>query len=263
MSVSRSPEVLYGDTADKSRAYAELSVQRMQAGDSWGAVHAMFASDVATLQSIILERVMIASPQPEKQFFAVASAVSGALSRYAAAPQPCQDARESVLAARRGLEGAFDKPIIKLLAERYANPDHLAGLSQPTAAEGEGAVEARLQGTPPGVYLAGRQEAAATDFAVALGLYREGYTEDAVHAAYRADMAAYEGYLLEAARAVGDRSFATVDLRWWLACDALAKIAGLPADFVGAVTLIRASLAWAVGPVEAGRLQDRFSPLPG
>lgn len=249
-----SPEVLYGDTTAKVRAYSELSRRAAMEGNALLALHFAWAADINTVQAIIWERVMIASPRPDQQFFSVASTVSRALTAYAANPQPAVDAREALLFARQGLAAAFDDSVLNLINERYINLDHLAGLPTPDALAGSRLAQARLNGSNIPELSKMRQQAATDSMAVALGMLQQGLQDEALGQAYQADLAAFEAYLLDAAQAVGDWDLVTVEMRWILACEEIAKIAVLPGDFAGAVGRIREALGRAVGPIETERL---------
>ena len=111
------PEVLYADTTSKIRAYGALSKRYAEAGDAHGAVHAAWAADVHTVQAVMWERVMIASPQPDEQFNAIADTVAKALASYAAHPTVTITARDAVEQARLGMAGAFDPVAQRVLAQ--------------------------------------------------------------------------------------------------------------------------------------------------
>jgi hypothetical protein len=261
MSLASNPEAIYGDAVAKIRAYQSQSMRLAQEGDAHGAVHAAWAADISTVQAIVWERIMVASARPDQQFFAVATTVSRALSLYASRPVPTSNARDAVEQARAGLAAAFDDNLLKLVTERYITLDHLDGLPYPTVAAASAARHARTNGQPIEVYIAGKREEAADAMSVAKGMRQEGRTNDAVGQAYQSDLAALEAYLVDCARAVGDPYLATADLRWSAACDAIASLRGLPADFEGAVETIRATILRSLGPIDASRMVGEFQPF--
>lgn len=255
------PEVLYADTVSKKRAYGELSKRYAAAGDSFAAVHAAFAADVQTVQAVMWERVMVASPVPEEQFAAVAETVTKALAAYATGPTSAGDARSAVEAARAGMAGAFDPVAQRILAGEYLPLGHLDGLPHPDAEAGARVASTRTKGEDASTVALKRQQAARDCMAVALSMHRDGRLEDAMRQAWQADWATFESYLLDAAAQVGDASLITVEMRWALATEAISKVAALPSDFTQAVSAIRDRMASSLGTIEGKRLIERFEPV--
>lgn len=255
------PEVLYADTVSKKRAYGELSKRYAANGDAYAAVHAAFAADVQTVQAVMWERVMVASPVPEEQFAAVGETVTKALAAYATAPTGATDARSAVEAAREGMAGAFDPVAQRILSGEYLALDHLDGLPHPDVAAGAQISATRTKGEDAAVVALKRQQAARDCMTVAKSMHREGRLDDAMRQAWQADWATFESYLLDAAAQVGDVSLITVEMRWTLATDAIAKIVALPSDFAAAVTTIRGRMVNSLGTIEGQRLNARFEPV--
>lgn len=264
MSLTRytTPEVFFTDTASKVDTYSALSRRFAADGDAHAAVHALWAADIATVQMIAWERIMIASPNPDRQFFAVAKTVVDALSAYAVSTvsEPLT-AYDVVQAARAGLEQAFDDSFLHLLRDRYVPVDHLMTLRAPTPQDAVTAVQSRLEGMSVNDFVAHRLQVADHAIGQAREQAAAGNTDTAIAQAYQADLAAFEAYLVEAARVVGDNFLITVDLRWALASEAISRIPALPADVASASATIRDVLASTVGPVEADRLRQRFAAV--
>lgn len=256
------PEAIWGDAAAKARDYATLSQRYAAAGRPLPAVHAAWASDIAQVQAVMWERVMVASPAPDEQFAAVAGAVGRALLRATQEPsQACQSAADCVAFARQGLASAFDAAALKVLAERFAPLEHLAALPCPAPEDVAGSARQRVGDSDAATLAAQRKQVAADSMVVALGMYREGRDDDAMNQAWASDWAAFEAYLLDAAMAIEDEALVTVDLRWALACDLIQAVPALPSGFHDAISVIRDRLVAATGPVEGARLREYFAPV--
>jgi len=255
------PEFLHSDTVHKSQEYYELSRLYAAKGDGYAAVHALWMADMCAVQAVMWERILIASPKPDEQFFAIATSVSRALSLHALTGGEQPDAVTTIQAARAGLAQAFDEVAMRLLTARLTPLDHLVGLPAPDRAGADAVLGRRLAGSAGadlGALIAQRTHSAVDSMVIAAQLHREGRAPEAIHHAYQSDMAVYEAYLLEAARAVGDQFLMTVDLRWELAYLQITSLPSLPSDYVEATTLIRGKLKGTVSPMEADTLDGRF-----
>lgn len=263
MNIARSitPEAMWGDAASKARDYAALSRQYAAHGNPLGAVHAMWASDMHTVQAVIWERVMVASPQPDEQFFAITKTLAKALLQCQMRAEERSTAVDCVAEARSGLAFAFDPAALRVIGTKVAPVDHLDGLRAPTVGDLWSCQQERLGGRSAAEVVAERKQASADGVAVAMGMYGEGRLDDAQAQAWRADWAAFEAYLIDAATAIGDESLISVDLRWELATSVISAIPSLPYGFLDAVTVVRDRLLVVVGPVEAHRLAEYFTPL--
>jgi hypothetical protein len=261
--VTNTPEVLYADTTRRIAGYRSLARRHASEGNAFGAVTATWAADVNTVQAVMWERVMIASPTPDQQFFDIATTVARALALHALHPPVAATATEVVLAARAGLSTAFDASVLALMERRLSPLDHLDGLPAPTVAEIAGVTRQRLGDETLEQAIAGRTEEARHCMAAALQLLRDERVDDALPLAWQADWATLEAYLLEAAAAVGDEALISVDLRWAFAVDSTDTIDSLSPDFHQAVTTIRARLVESLGTIEGDRLRRRFEPIDG
>jgi hypothetical protein len=252
------PEFLHSDTVHKSLEYYELSKSYAAKGDVYAAVHAAWMADMCTVQAVMWERILIASPKPDEQFFAIATSVSRALSLHALTGTAQPDAVSTIQSARRGLSQAFDEVAMRLLSTRLTPLDHLVGLPQPDGAGANAVLARRLSGSTVDGLIEQRNQSAADSMDVAAGMHRKGRHAEAITHAYQSDMAVYEAYLLEAARAIGDEFLMTVDLRWELAYMQITSLPSLPSGFLEATTLIREKLKGTVSPTEADTLDERF-----
>lgn len=252
------PEFLHSDTVHKSREYFELSQSYAAKGDVYAAVHAAWMADMCVVQAVMWERILIASPHPDEQFFAIATSVARALSLHALTGTAQPDAVSTIQAARDALSHAFDEVAMRLLNARLTPLDHLVGLPPPDRAGADAVLARRLSGSSVDGLIAQRNQSAADSMELAAGMRRRGRHADAITHAYQSDMAVYEAYLLEAARAVGDEFLMTVDLRWELAYMQITSLPSLPAGYLEATTLIRAKLKGTLSPTEADTLDERF-----
>jgi hypothetical protein len=258
---SKTPEVLYADTTSRVASYRALAGRYAAGGNAFGAVSATWAADINTVQAVMWERVMIASPTPDEQFAEIATTVARALTSYSAHPPAVTTAVEAVRAARDGLSAAFDEAALALMKTRLSPLDHLEGLPAPTVGEIDEIARQRLGGASLEEASAERTLEARHCMAGALDLVRAGRVDDALPLAWQADWATLEAYLLDAAAAVGDSSLISVDLRWAFAVDATNAIESLSSDFAQAVASVRSQLAQSLGAVEGERLSRRFEPI--
>lgn len=254
------PEVLYAETVARKRAYADLSRTYAMAGNTFAAVHAAFAADAQTVQVVLWERIMVASPNPEDKFREIADTVANALAAYAVTPTPATTARESVEAARAAILGAFSGDAADMLTENLLPLDYLDGLPFPDLAVGAQTVQSRTGGEHPETVARTRLRAAHDCMVMAVALNREGRLQEAMQQAWASDWATLEAYLLEAALRVGDYALMTVEMRWLLASQSVEQIDALPTDFNRAVAAVRARMTASLGSVEGARLTSMFEP---
>lgn len=260
-SLSHTPEVLYGDTLKRQRIYAELAETYAGQGNVFAAVHAAYASDVQAVQAVMWEKVMASSPNPDEQFFIVATAVAKALANhFTTASTETQDALEVVEAARRGMEEAFDEAAQKVISNKYLPIEFLSGLPCPTPADGESLRAARLQGQTPEKAASERFRTARDSMKVALRMKEQGREADAIAQAWVADWATVEGYLLKASSVVGDRSLVTMLMRWDLVVQHMSRMSAIPDSFDRAVEFVRGNFKDSLGYVEGTRLSRVFEP---
>jgi len=258
------PDQVHSDLSDQADVYAVLSRSYAVAGDCRLAVLATWAADLRVLQSMLWESGLGSAPDPGDQLRAVAEAVMDSLSARAAADSPATP-RSLVENARTALAAAFDTSVHALLAERFMSLNHLDALEDPQAEFREPGRAQRLGGRSV-TDLVSELRVAATDcMAVARVMSAAGRARDAWHHVRMSDTAAFEAYLLDAAATTGDKTLATVDLRWDLAASVLADLPDDPADLTTAVSEFRQRLTGVVGPGEARLLLaafEQFTPSP-
>lgn len=255
------PEALYAETVTRKRAYADLSRTYAEAGNSFAAVHAAFAADAQTIQVVLWERVMVASPDPDAKLREIADTIANALATYATTPTPATTARDTVEGARTAMLRAFSPAAADMISEHLLPLDHLDSLTFPDPAVGAHTVHARTGGEHPETVARTRMRAAHDCMVMAVALNREGRLDEAMQQAWASDWATLEAYLLEAALQVGDYALMTVEMRWLLASDAVAQIEALPTDFNLAVAKVRERMVASLGAVEGERLTQMFEPL--
>lgn len=255
------PEALYAETVARKDAYVALSRTYATAGNAFAAVHAAFAADAQTVQVVMWERVMVASPNPDAKFAEIADTVANALAAYAVSPTPASTARQAVEGARAAMLRAFSGAAADMISEYLLPLDHLDTLPFPDPAVGAHTVQTRTGGEHPETVVRTRLRAAHDCMVMAVALNREGRLQEAMAQAWASDWATLEAYLLEAALRVGDYALMTVEMRWLLASQSVEQIDALPTDFNQAVAVVRERMVSSLGSVEGARLDRMFEPL--
>lgn len=250
--LDQAPEELWSHAVRSGELYRAVSLERAEARDGWCALHAQLHSD---LSAVILETLQYhgsSGAHPRHRLNEVevglAQAWEPLLARAAIAPSASitlQQLRDVTLAA-------FNAQTAQRLAATWGDLAHLDGLA-PTRRDPAGGF-ARFGGQPPHHYRRRLAATIHTEAHTALKLEFAGRRHDGVLAAYRGELAAYELYLLEAARVVEDTQLVTVDVRWHGAAYRLQQAPPLPDKVTPAVTAVRAVLSELLGPVEAPRL---------
>ena len=256
------PEMLYADTTLRKQAYADLSISYADGGYPYYAVMAQWMSDIATMQAVMWERVMIAHPDPQDTFVTIGATLTQALSEYGPLNGPATTAEDSVRNARAAMATAFDDAAARAIDSQYLPLSHLAALPAPTDAESQAPRQARLGSHSAAALARHRRDHARASINLAQDHATQGDLNTALAHAWQADWATMEAYLLDSAEQIGDHSLISVDFRWAIAAQAVATLPGLPEDFTEAVAEIRDAMAKALGLVEGARLTALFEPLP-
>lgn len=255
------PEMLYADTTLRKQAYADLSTSYADGGYPYYAVMAQWMSDIATMQAVMWERVMIAHPDPQDTFITIGATLTQALSEHGPLNGPATTAEDSIRNARAAMATAFDDAAARAINAQYLPLNHLGTLPAPTEADSQAPRQARLGAHSPAVLARHRRDHARTSISHAQDHATQGDFNTALTHAWQADWATMEAYLLDSAEQIGDHSLISVDFRWAIAAQAVAALPGLPEDFTDAVAEIRDAMAKALGLVEGARLTALFEPL--
>ncbi len=256
-----SAEEIYADLLQRVHVLTPMSVTYAEQGDISNAVLCTWAGDVATVQAVAWERIVVVTHSPQTPFFALgdrlARALRESLERGAGAFASARDLIESM---RSRMLEAVDEDLADDIGARFSSLDHLASFEAPTPDRLREACQARLGGLRAGIFIAQRRADAEERMRDALADRVRGDINGAISAAYEADMLTLEAYLVESALAIGDTALLTVQVRWDLAVAALTRLAGVPDDFGQAVSLVRQTLVASVGSGDGARLARTWIP---
>ena len=259
------PEQLHADALASKDYWKQLSVSAAAAGDSFTALHAAWAADVSIVQAVLLERILLAFPDPEKQFTKVLSAIRLALRNHATRDyQQVADVAGMVLSSRETLALAFDESVMQVLRPKFIPVDHLHGLPLPDNDTAELLVKSRTNGQPLDTFIAQQLDRAHQRHADAVTLLTSNPStyQDSITAMYESDMAAAEAHLVRMAALTGDHDLVSVHLRWRMICDRMSALPELPSDPHEAMIVVRNNILASVGTVDSERLQPLLLPLP-
>jgi hypothetical protein len=222
--------------------------------DAVRAVSAAWGADVFSTQAVIWERILVASRAPQRRFFEVAAQLIAGLSLVPALLAETATAYDVVRAARNGLLRACEPDLRRSLEAAWSDIEYLDVLPAPTQEAVDRSAVERLEGMSSARYVVLKRGEAQETMGAAQAKRIRGETGAAVDQAYASDVLALEAYLVESAVAAGDNALVTVTIRWELATHSVARLSGLPDDFVAAVTCIRDALWSGLGDADGDRL---------
>lgn len=256
-------EEFYSQCLSNAQLLDRSARERAHGGDAIGAVACAWGSDVATMQAVIWERILVASRNPQRQFYQVAEVVVTAVRGDAPDDGPTLEstAEQLVRSARMRSLRAFDGGLAREVDGRWPEVSYLVSLPAFSEAQIEEAVNTRLLGENAADFVDHRRKEAAAAMLEAQARRVHGDTEGAIQAGYESDFHSLDAYLVESALAVGDAALMTVVTRWELATHAVAAIVALPRDFVAAMGVVRQAMADALGEADGARLRRTFVAL--
>ena len=256
-------EEFYSQCLSNAEILDRSAHARARKGDGIAAVACAWGADVAIVQAVIWERILIASSNPLRQFYQVAGVTVTALSNEDAdgPKRRVATAEHMIRAARMRVQSAFDASLAADIAARWSDVTYLAPLPAFTPVQVQAAVEARLLGVSAGEFIEHRRREAAASMLEAQSRRVHGDTAGAIQAGYDSDFLSLDAYLIESAIAVGDDALLTVISRWELATRAVAGLPGLPPDFLAAVGVVREALATSLGEADGARLRRTFAAV--
>lgn len=222
--------------------FTGLSQRYAEGGDLRMAQLAAWAADVHALEELLWENGLGQAPDPTVQLAAVGESVAASLENVTLPEEPIT-ARALLDLAREAMVVTFDESVHGLLADRFGDLEHLDHLDPQDVPAGRTAE--RLDGRTPAELAAELRTAAADCATMATLLGAGGEDQAAARLGRQADAAAFEAYLVMAADRSGDRTLATVDLRW----DLVSEHAG------------RERFASAVGSAEHAALHVVLEPV--
>ena len=255
-------EEFYSQCLANAHVLERSARSRASSSDSIGAVACAWGADVAIVQAVIWERILIASRNPLRQFYEVADVVVTALTEEDdGVKRPVSSAEHMVRLARMRVAHAFDASLARDIEARWPDVTYLGAIPPFTDAEVQVAVANRLLGVSAGEFIEHRRREAAAFMLEAQSRRVHGDMAGAIQAGYDSDFRSLDAYLIESAIAVGDTALLTVISRWELATRAVAALAGLPPDFLAAVEVVRETLGAALGEADGARLRRTFAPV--
>lgn len=245
----------------RSRAVAFTSAARSSAvsGDAVGALACGWAADLATVQSVLADSILVAGEAPQRSYFQTVSSVLEGLD--ASWSSPGDDGHHSrglariLHGARSALVRSLEPAVIAQLSDEWPDLAPLTDVEPPSVDQLQEQIRTRLGGVQVADFVSERRTTAAR---LALQAAREldaGETQVAVGSAYRADMCALEAYLVSIAAQAGDRYLLTTRAEWDVVMEAIRGMRSLPSDFVPAVNAVRRTFLAALGEPHASRVQ--------
>lgn len=234
---------LLTDAQHKAKAFSGLAHSYAKDYETWLALHAQFAADLAAAQAALLEGGL----DPAGLQDVVTQSLE--LSQI----DPVQP-HLSALQARDAIARVMPDEVRNNWRERLASLDYLDN-QPPATPQGIIAIAAeRLNGADIDTYLVSKRQEQDEYRHQAISAWDEGNAWGAIEGTYGADLAGFEAWLVQRSRMIGDDHLVQTELLWTLACAALEQISDMPEDYDAAVATVRSRLAWAVGPAESASL---------
>lgn len=238
------------DAAQKELAYRGLGRQYVEQGNAWLALHAFATADLYAALHLFHTHGM----DTARFLTDVASAFDGIADRFVDGMDPFMALitfrTRVILSVPEDIRPAYHRAIgsarlfgdletISTDATEAMVTDHLGGRTVMEFIDWAYTESFRLSAA------AARKRAAGDEWG-------------AVVDTYAADLSSFEAWLFERSLVVGDSTFAQAEMRWALAVSALETITALPENAADAAFVVRARLAWALGPAEAAAFADRL-----
>lgn len=257
----RSAEEFYTQCLTNARTLDVAARRLSSAMDAPNAIAAAWGSDVYAVQAVLWERILVASPVPQRQFFRVADALFDGLQAAASASGDQSTCRTVIRSARESLLAACDPDLRDAIEASWPDLSYMGILPAPSPDDLAAAVLQRTGGLPPEEFVDRRRREAAEAMTEAQALRVRGDAVGAIQQAYDSDFLALEAYLVESALAAGDPYLLSVVVRWELCAASVAQLPGLPEGFVSAVSRIRDALGTPLAEADAGRLRASLVPV--
>lgn len=224
------------------------------------AIAAALGADVAVVQSVLWERLVIASSAPQRMYFQAGASLMHGLGATEVESSGTS-AVDALQAARQRMTTAFEPGQRAVLEQRWPDIGYLAELPAPTRGMVQAYTAACLSGLSPARFIAERQRQAREDMLAAQSFRIRNDIPKAIEAAYSSDFHSLEGYLVESALASGDDALLTFSMRRDLVDAAIADLPGLPSEFAQAADIVRRAFCGALNQSDADRLARRFISL--
>ncbi|MHB1166193.1 MAG: hypothetical protein ACYC3K_13345 [Candidatus Nanopelagicales bacterium] len=230
-------------------------------GDIVSAMASALASDIATMQAVLWERINISPRSPQRQFFQAAEALTGAVASLADPDDAAPTSVADVIAAERArVLSAVDDALAADVAGRWPDVRFLDAYPAPVDQDLAESLAQRLEGMTVQGFVHERRTAAERTMLEAQSARVRGATAEAIALAYESDFLALEAYLAESAVVAGDPWLLTAISRWDLVVRAVGELASLPEGFGDAVLTVRRAMTSALGDADGTRLGLVFIP---
>lgn len=238
------------------------SVQHAERGEVVEAVITQIGADIANIELVSWERIVVTSPTPQVPLFDIASKIAAGMSVVDAQQlAKAKSAAAAVKLVRDALMSTIEFDLASEIVSRQLSTDHLASTPMFTDSELHDAIARRLDNKEPEAFIVSARADALSLSNDARDLRLRGDTRAAIATAYRADMRSLDAYLVESALAIGDTSLLTVLTRRELAVAALARLGSVPDDFKAAVSQVRQTLMLSLGWADGERLARTLIPI--
>lgn len=262
MSTSQSSaEEFFSRRIGDAHVLLEASRRHAADGDAVGALATTLASDMATLQALLWERINMAPRAPQRQLFQAAEALTATMSGLAEeTAQDWSSAANLVTSARGRMTEALDEAMTAEVRSRWSDVEFLAAFAAPNVEDLDRSLAHRTDGLPVSEFIMKRRSSASKAMLQAQSSRVRGATSEAITAAYESDFQSLEAYLAESSWVLGDVWLLTAIARWDLVTHAVSEIPRLPDGFIDAVTLVRRAMTTALGDADGARLAEVFEP---
>jgi hypothetical protein len=231
-------DIVDADAVQKAQAYAGLAGLYVHSGDAFLALHAQLLADLA-----LASRALHDAGLPDGNFLEAITQKMTAESEQLDKATPA----EALLIIRDLVSASLPEGVNVVFGDTFNPLYELVEDAPPSSDVAQVMSQSRLVGLDPEDYVAGKYAEAQEHRAQA----RHGAVWDGVVSNYAADLAFFEGWIIEKAIESGDTLFVQAEIRWALAMATLETIKGLPEDATAAASMIHGRLAWVLGPDEA------------
>jgi hypothetical protein len=231
------------DAHHKNAAYSGMAHAYAAKHETWLALHAQFAADLAAAQGALLSDGL----DPHGLSEVVRSSLD------ASQMDPAQPYL-SALQARDSISRVLPHDTVGQWRVMLAHLGHFEN-QPPASPDGIATLtRERLDGQDAQSFLVNKRQEQEECRVQAVEAWDAGDVWGAIEGTYGADLACFEAWLVRRSLLIGDDSLIHAELMWTLACAALEKIPAIPEDYDAAVALVRSRLSWTVGPQEAPSL---------
>jgi hypothetical protein len=234
--------------AEATEILAAAARRYAHAQDALGALSCLWWANLRTLDSILHEAW---SEATRHEWFTVweeiIAAIDGNLDEVTSLANLADSRRHTILSVMNS--HGIEVPPSKLPALDVGED-----LPVPSEEELAAAVRRRLGDVSEEEFIAARRRESVDEMIKSQCALAEGDLTGAITHAYDSDMAAVDAYLVDSAKAAGDRHLTSWIARWELVSAAIARVPALPRDLGAASATVRTCISEALGEPDASRL---------